>query len=589
MPAQNENKKISQLTFATSLTNNDIMPIVNGSQTKKVALSTLANFITDGLNVDTVITGGTYNNTTGIITFTNVSGGTFDVFGFFKPSDDVYVTGLTFNVANYDLTISRNDNWSTTESLSILATDMKVTGGTYNKNNGVVTFTNNSGGTFNVSGFTSGYTDIRVTGFTYKNNIFSIFDSSGQAFTQTVNTMTGLTISGNLTVNSAATFNRLNAVSISSGLISATTANMGTISATTVSASTYYGDGSNLSNVGITVSANTGLARNGNNLYTLYNTALDGALTMDRNVGGLSAGTAVSSLTARTLVQLFDDILFPVANPTYTIPTIAMTGPSTQTLEIGSTYSPSISVYGIKNDAGAFLQLRVFRNGSSLFTDTTFAISSTTAVPDQFTYPNPNTPNFRYTMTPSYSESYVIPAPVTGNLSTTTYNGDGNYASGSSKNNNKGIADTRTPAVRSVNAPQAASSNFSSTTYTVTGMYPYFWGKSDTLPTSQDIANTISAGTANKVLSSASGTISIPYNTLNTGEFIWVAYYSGYTTKTVWWENGFNFGNIDNSFITTAVLQPVKSPESYWSGINYKMHWSVYPAVMENTLEFRNN
>ena len=119
-------------------------------------------------------------------------------------------------------------------------------------------------------------------------------------------------------------------------------------------------------------------------------------------------------------------------------------------------------------------------------------------------------------------------------------------------------------------------------------MYPYFWGKSNTLPTAQDIADTISAGTANKVLSSASGTISVPYNTLNTGEFIWVAYYSGYTTKTIWWVNGFDFGNIDNSFITTAVLQPVKSPESYWSGITYKMHWSVNPTVQQ-TLEFRNN
>jgi hypothetical protein len=588
MPAQNENKKISQLTFATSLTNNDVMPIVNGSQTKKVSLSTLANFITDGLNVDTVITGGTYNDTTGIITFTNISGGTFDVTGFFKPSDDVYVTGLTFDVANYNLTISRNDNWSTTESLSILATDMTVTGGTYNKDNGVVTFTNNSGGTFNVSGFTSGYTDIRVTGFTYQNNTFSISDSSGATFEQTVNSMTGLTISGDLTVSSGATFNTLNAVSVSSGLISATNANIDTISATTVSASTYYGDGSNLSNVGITISANTGLGRNGNSVYSLYNTTLDGTLTMDEGVGGLPQGTSVSSLTGRTLVQLFDDILFPVANPTYTIPTITMTGPSTQTLEIGLTYSPTISVFGIKNDAGAFSQLRVLRNGSSLFTDTTFTVSSEPNVPNQFTYPNPNNPNFRYTMTPSYSESYVIPAPVAGNSSITTYNGDGNYASGSSKNNNKGFVDTRTPAVRSVNAPQAASNNFQSTTFTVTGIYPYFWGKSDTLPTAQSIADTISAGTANKVLSSASGTISIPYNTLDTGEFIWVAYYSGYTTKTRWWVTNFNTEIIDGTFITTAVSQSVNSPESYWSGVDYKMHWSVN-LTLQQTLEFRNN
>jgi hypothetical protein len=593
MPAQNENKKISQLPLATSLTNNDVMPIVNGGDTKKVALSGLTNFITNGLNVNTVITGGTYNNSTGIITFVNVSGGTFDVTGFFKPSDDIYVTGLTFNVANYDLTVSRKDTWSTTVSLAILSTDMTVTGGTYNKNTGVVTFTNNSGGTFNVSGFTSGYTDTVITNFNYtaSANTLTINDSSGRTFTSIINSMSGLTINGNLTVTSGATFNTLNASSISSSLISATTTNIdsltaNTISATTVSASTYYGDGSNLSNVGITISANTGLGRNGNSLYSLYNTTLDGTLTMDTAVGGLSAGTAVSSLTGRTFVQLFDDILFPVANPTYTIPTIAMTGPSTQTVEVGSIYSPTISVYGIKNDAGAFSQLRVLRNGSALFTDITFTISPEPSIPNQFTYPSPNNPNFRYTITPSYSESYVIPAPVVGNTSTTTYSGDGNYVSGSSKNNNKGITDTRTPAVRSVNAPQAASNNFSSTAYTVTGIYPYFWGTSATLPTAQDIANAISGGTANKVVASASGTLSIPYNTYNT--FIWVAYYAGYTSKTKWYVDSLDNGDTDGSFITTEVVQSVKSPQSYWSGINYKMHWSIYPTI-QSTLEFRNN
>jgi hypothetical protein len=594
MPVQGQNKKISQFTLATSLTNNDVMPIVNGGDTKKVTLDGLTNFITNGLNVNTVITGGTYDNNTGIITFVNVSGGTFDVTGFFKPSDDVYVTGLTFDVSNYNLTISRNDAWSTTESLSILATDMRVTGGTYDKNTGVVTFKNNSGGTFNVSGFTSGYTDTVITNFSYTSNTLTIDDSSGRTFTTVINEMTGLTVNGDLIVSSGATFNTLNAISISSNIISATTTNIdsltaNTISATTVSASTYYGDGSNLSNVGITVSANTGLGRNGNSLFSLYNTTLDGTLTMDTTIGGLSAGTAVSSLTGKTLVQLFDDILFPIANPTYTIPTIAMTGPSTQTVEVGSTYSRTISVFGIKNDAGIFSQLRVLRNGSSLFTDTTFTVSAEPNVPNQFTYPNPNSPNFRYTITPSYSESYIIPAPVVGNSSTTTYNGDGNYVSGSSKNNNKGFVDTRTPAVRSVNAPQAASNNFQTTIFTVTGIYPYFWGTSDNLPTAQSIADTISAGTANKVLSSASGTISVPYNVAPA--YIWVAYYSGYTTKTRWWVNDFDTGLINGSpgsFITTAVTQSVDSPDSYWSGINYKMHWSVNSTVQQ-TLEFRNN
>jgi hypothetical protein len=85
-------------------------------------------------------------------TLLNLSGGT-----------DTFITGMTFNAGNYNLTIGRNDGASFTESLGILAGDMWVTGGTYDINTGIVTFTNNSGGTFQVSGFTSGMTDSYTT------------------------------------------------------------------------------------------------------------------------------------------------------------------------------------------------------------------------------------------------------------------------------------------------------------------------------------------------------------------------------------------------------------------------------------------
>lgn len=77
--------------------------------------------------------------------------------------DDIYVTGMTFNNGNYDLIINQNDGSSFTQNLGILASDMNVTGGTYDINTGIVTFTNNSGGTFTVSGFTSGMTDSYTT------------------------------------------------------------------------------------------------------------------------------------------------------------------------------------------------------------------------------------------------------------------------------------------------------------------------------------------------------------------------------------------------------------------------------------------
>lgn len=400
-----------------------------------------------------------------------------------------------------------------------------ITGGTYNS--GTLTLENNTGGTISITGFSS---DVTITGGTYNSGTLTLGDSTG-----------------------------------------------GTISVTGFS-----------SGGSVSVSANTGLGINSGELYTIYNTLLDPSLTMASTIGGLTAGTSVSSLTGRTLVQLFDDLLFPTVLPTYTIPTILLTGVANQTLEVGSTFSSNLSSYGIKNDAGAYTQLRLLRNGSPLSTFTSLTITSESNVPNQFGYTNPNNPNYRYTISPTpYSESYIIPSPVGSNTSTSsTYQADGNYGAGLAKSNNKGTTDTRTPAVRSTNAPQAASSNFGSTTYTLTGIYPYFWGTSPTLPTASSIAAAIVGGTANKVLATASGTLSIPYNV--SGQYIWVAYFNNYTTKTKWYVNALDNGNIDNSFITTAVTQSVNSPDGYWSGITYKMHWSVN-ATIQSTLEYRNS
>jgi hypothetical protein len=321
----------------------------------------------------------------------------------------------------------------------------------------------------------------------------------------------------------------------------------------------------------------------GNTLYTIYNTTLDPALTVPTSVGGIISGTSVAQLTGKTVIDLFNDLLFPTVLPTYTLPTIIMTGPATTTVEAGSTYAPSINLYGDKNDAALYTQLRILRNSSSIFTDVTLTQSSITDIAAQYGYTDPNNPNYRYTISPTpYSESYIIPSGVT---SVTTYQGDGNYNAGTGKQNNKGIYDVRTPAVRSTSAPQAASNNFGSTIYGVTGIFPYFYGISDTIPDVNMIASAISTGTATKVLATADGTLSIPYNI--SGKFIWFAYENNYATKTIWYVNALDNGSINNSFITVAATNTVDSPNGYWSGITFKMHWSQYVTV-QSTIEFRN-
>lgn len=326
----------------------------------------------------------------------------------------------------------------------------------------------------------------------------------------------------------------------------------------------------------------------GKTMSTIYNTTLDSTLATPATVGGIVAGTTVSQLTGKTFVQFVDDLLFPIVLPTYTIPTMSLGGIASQTVEAGSTFNTNLIPSFIKNDAGLSTIFRLNRNGSSIWSDISLTIGSTADVPDQFGYANPNNPNRVVTSDePPYVESFIIPLPAGAGTSTSTsYYSECDYDSGLPKQNNKGVIDVRTPLVRSINAPQAAATKFTSSIYTITGIYPYFYGTSLTLPTPASIAAAIAAGTSTKVLSSASGTLSIPYNI--SGYYIWFAYHTNFTTKTKWYVTDLDNGSIDNSFITTVATQSVNSPNSYWLGINFKMHWSVYPTI-QNTIEFRNS
>jgi hypothetical protein len=79
---------------------------------------------------------------------------------------DTFITGSTFNYSTYDLTLFRNDGATIVENLAGLASDVYVLSGVYNPNNGTIEFTNSTGGTFEVSGFTTGFTNYYTTGVT---------------------------------------------------------------------------------------------------------------------------------------------------------------------------------------------------------------------------------------------------------------------------------------------------------------------------------------------------------------------------------------------------------------------------------------
>jgi hypothetical protein len=109
---------------------------------------------------------------------TILSGGT-NLTNIFSQSDTT-VTGLTFNPTTYDLTVSQdNGKPSYTSNLAALASDIFVLSGVYDISTGIVTYTTNSGSTFQVSGFTSGMTDSYTSAASLNGNVIE-FDNNIQ-------------------------------------------------------------------------------------------------------------------------------------------------------------------------------------------------------------------------------------------------------------------------------------------------------------------------------------------------------------------------------------------------------------------------
>ena len=353
----------------------------------------------------------------------------------------------------------------------------------------------------------------------------------------------------------------------------------------------------------ITPVANGGISYTAPNISAVYNTALSGtAIKTEKAVGSIAAGTTVNDLKGKTIVELFDSIFFPVQLPTYTIPTISMSGTVgivAGIKEIGTSISGTTSVTGIKNDAGVFTALSLTRtvNGTATIIPG-LTLQTVSPPPDPvgnagcFGYQNPNDVlgiDDQYHGVGKYITytipSYTIPLPGSGQTSSTTvFSGTGDYDAGLAKQNNRNVTDTTTPAVRSTTAPQDAATNFATTNnITITGIYPYFFGtytEGSTAPSSSVIKSLIEAlpwssvtayvvgnfvksgttlykcilactniavtnatywtnvGNCTKVISVASSDLSITYG--NGSDFRWwfFAYNDLYTSKNYWTEVG---------------------------------------------------
>jgi hypothetical protein len=130
-------------------------------------------------------------------------------------TENTFTTGGTYDNSSKKITFKRNDGGVGYEvDLSgVTTTDIYVTGGTisYTGRTADITLKRNDGNDVYITGITDTY----VTGFTYNNNTFTITDNSGNTLNREFNTVTGLTVNGDLRVTG----------STSTGSISATTYN----------------------------------------------------------------------------------------------------------------------------------------------------------------------------------------------------------------------------------------------------------------------------------------------------------------------------------------------------------------------------
>ena len=130
-------------------------------------------------DANTFITAVTYTSSANTITLTDNTNSSFSVY-------INSVSGLTVN-GSLSATTLYGDGSNLT---GISTQDTFVTGGTYS--NGSAIFTNNTGGTFNVSGFYTGGTDVFVTGGTYSLSTLTFTNNTGGTFN-----VTGITTATN--------------------------------------------------------------------------------------------------------------------------------------------------------------------------------------------------------------------------------------------------------------------------------------------------------------------------------------------------------------------------------------------------------
>lgn len=185
----------------------------------------------------------------------------------------------------------------------------------------------------------------------------------------------------------------------------------------------------------------------------------DKTLTTPNAVGGITKGTKVSDLEGKTFSEMFDDLLFPTVNPTFTAPSASIAFKSfSSTQEVGTT-GPTASNFTVGYNAGAITLNGTKQDNRGGTQDTA----------NSFIYVNGSASN------------KTLPSKVT--LGNTTFKYRAAFAEGPQPKNNKG-GDYSTP---------LAAGTVDSSAITLNGTYPWYASTSSATSTNQVVKQSLVA------------------------------------------------------------------------------------------------
>jgi len=297
---------------------------------------------------------------------------------------------------------------------------------------------------------------------------------------------------------------------------------------------------------------------------TLYSGSSPAAI----DLGGIDIGYV---LTGKTVSQIIEDLLVPTLYPTLTAPlnTFSKTVPSGTIFEVGSSQNITFSA--------------TFSRGSISPQYSPTASPFRSGLPNRYNYTGTGLTS-TVTSTSLTNGQSIVGHIIT--LGSNAWTSSVRYSVGVQPYDSKG----------GVFSTPLASGTTGAQTVTLTGIYPYFYGKVASGGSGPGVnrpsaTNSLVTG-GTKVVSTSTGTITVNFNSTS-DDYIWFAIPSSSTSKTKWYVDALNNGTIGGIVSAGGNLFPnldtVSVTTVLWAGVNYKVYISNYQTEVTVNMELRNS